>query len=75
MREDEVDGGRGRQAELRHDRLEVVAVGAQAVQPDHRGLRVRAGGDLESLDGGHGYFFRRADLGRNAFTTASFVST
>ena len=27
------------QAQLRHDRLEVVAVGAQAVQPDHREQR------------------------------------
>ena len=37
------------QAQLRHDRLEVVAVGAQAVQPDHRRLRRRTGLDFNGF--------------------------
>ena len=35
--------------QLRHDRLEVMAVGAQPVQPDHGGLRVAAGFDLDCI--------------------------
>ena len=38
------------QPEFRHDRLEVVAVGAQAVQPDDRRLGLGAGLELDRLD-------------------------
>ena len=34
--EDEADARRGGQAQLGHDGLEIVAVGAEAVQPEHR---------------------------------------
>ena len=39
MGKDEPDRQRGRQPEHRHHRLEVVAVGPQPVQPDHRSFR------------------------------------
>src|SRR5262245_16388303 len=39
------------QLELGHHRLEVVAVGAQAVQPDHRGGGVLSGFDLDRFHG------------------------
>ncbi len=41
VREDEAHRFRGRQTEFRHDRLEVMRIRAQAVQPDDRGLRPR----------------------------------
>ena len=39
----------GGQAQLRHDRLEVVAVGAEAVQPDDAALRVFARNDFNRI--------------------------
>src|SRR5690606_20522750 len=39
-----------RELELRHDRLEVVAVGAQAVQPDHGVLGLAADRDLDAVE-------------------------
>jgi hypothetical protein len=48
MREDEPDRSIGRQAQLRDDRLEVVAIRAEAVQPDHRGIRGFAGFELDT---------------------------
>jgi hypothetical protein len=60
---------------LGHQRLEIVAVGAQAMQPQHRGVGRGPGFDLDGLErcrhAGRG---RCADFGRNAFTTASSVS-
>ena len=38
-----------RSCELRHDRLEVVAVGAEAVQPDDGGRGPRARLDLDGV--------------------------
>jgi hypothetical protein len=35
--------------ELGHDRLEVVPVRAEAVQPDDRGFRIRTGVDFYSF--------------------------
>jgi hypothetical protein len=42
MRKHEPQAHGRRQAEFRHDRLEVVAVGAEAVQPDHAAVDVAA---------------------------------
>jgi hypothetical protein len=45
--EDETHPGFARQAELGDDRLEVVAVGAEAVEPDDGGPRRPVGVDLD----------------------------
>jgi hypothetical protein len=47
VREHEADARARGQAELGHDRLEVVAVGAEAVHPDHGRRRIRGGLDLD----------------------------
>src|SRR5690606_10330824 len=39
-----------RELELGHDRFEVVAVGAQAVQPDHGAGRLAADRDLDTVE-------------------------
>ena len=58
-----------------HDRHEVAAVGAEAVQPDDAPLRVAAGLELDRVEElGHHRFGRSADFGRKALTTASWVS-
>jgi len=49
VRKDEAHGGRRRQAQFGDDGREVVAVGAQAVQPDHRAARVRGGFDFHAV--------------------------
>ena len=42
------------EAQLGHERLEVVAVGPQAVEPDHAGLGLRPGLDFHRFEqGGH----------------------
>ena len=67
--------GAARQVELADDRHEVAAVGAEAVQPDDAPLRVAPGLELDRVEElGHQRFGRCADFGRNAFTTASWVS-
>ncbi len=48
VREDEADGRRRGKPEFGHDRREVVAVGAEAVQPDDGGIGRRAGFDFEA---------------------------
>ena len=74
VRKDEPDR-RGRKVELADDRHEVAAVGTEAVQPDDAPLRIAAGFELDRVEKlGHQRFGRCADLGRNALTTASWVS-
>jgi hypothetical protein len=79
VRKHEANGLFGKR-ELGDDGREVVAVRAQAVQPDDAALRVFSGFDLDRFEEvGHfstqgAGFGRIADFGRNAFTTASFVS-
>ncbi len=48
VREDETHAQARREAELGHDRLEVVSVGAEAVQPDHGRVAGALGADLDA---------------------------
>src|SRR5262249_20317630 len=50
VREDEAHRRRRRQRQLGHDRLEVVAVGTEAVKPDDGGPGGRARLDLDGLE-------------------------
>ena len=51
VREHEAQARRGRQLQLRHDRHEVVAVGAEAVQPDDARRRLRRGRQDDGVRG------------------------
>ncbi len=74
MREHEADARQAGQVQFAHERHEVVAVGAQAVQPDDGDGRIRGGLDFDIVQQlGHGVF-RNADLGRKVLLTAGLVS-
>ena len=49
MREDEAQRALGTTHELRYDRLEVVAIGSESMQPDDGSLRIAARLDLYAL--------------------------
>jgi hypothetical protein len=80
MREDETDARQAGQVQLAHDRHEVVAVGAQAVQPDDGNLRIVGGVDRDVFQQlAHGLpcsllAGRSADFGLNALHTSGRVS-
>ena len=75
VRKNEAQPGVRRQAQFRHHRFEVVAVGAQAMQPDHCRIGRASGLDFNRFgQWRHAGFGRNADFGLKAFTTASSVS-
>src|SRR6185503_16163747 len=51
VRKNEAHGETPGKPQFRHDRLEIMAVGSQPVQPDHRGIGLRAGFDFNRFKG------------------------
>ena len=62
-------------AELRHDRLEIVAVGAEAMQPDHRGGWVRCRSTSSMRSSAIGMLLRFASCPSHGVGRSSAVST
>ena len=54
MRENEADGRQVSEIEFLDDRLEIVSIGPQAVQPDYSASRVSAGFDFDGRQQGTG---------------------